>query len=48
MGFVPHPQKYKCLKCGKAKNTASGLLCLASQLPKVRLSNAANQNELDR
>ena len=46
MGFVSHPKKYKCLKCGRRKIQLAGWL--ASQLPKVRLSNAANQNELDR
>ncbi|MDY4013127.1 MAG: hypothetical protein SOY61_05520 [Campylobacter sp.] len=46
MGFVSHPKKYKCLKCGRRKIQLAG--CLALQLPKVRLSNAANQNELDK
>ena len=46
MGFVPHPQKYKYLKCGRTKIQLAG--CLASQLPKVRLSNGASKNELDR
>ncbi|MDD7599882.1 MAG: hypothetical protein SPJ69_05165 [Campylobacter sp.] len=32
MGFVSHPQKYKCLKCGRRKIQLAGWL--ASSCPK--------------
>lgn len=48
MGLVPHPQKIQMPKMWQEKNTAGGLFYFASQLPKVRLSNGASQNELDR
>lgn len=34
MGFVSHPQKYKCLKCGRTKIQLAGCTELLRSYPK--------------
>ena len=34
MGFVPHPQKYKYLKCGRTKIQLAGYSALLRSCPK--------------